>query len=182
MKHVVVNNGHGGDAGSYDSGAIGADGTQEHLFIEKELSPEVVGELRNLGYKVTVVEQHHSFGELVPMINKLKPDVIVSLHFNCFNGVATGTEVLYYQKSKKSKLLAEITDKKVVGVLGLADRGAKGLLSGRGVGLLKGTDAPCVIVEGFFGDNARDLAVARKNIKGFGKAIAQSVDEWFKKV
>ena len=172
-----MNIGHGGIGRNYDSGAIAADGTHEHSFNRDELAPLLVKELEARGHKVFIVIQEKSFGELPARINALNPDLILSLHFNAYNGKATGSEVLYWHTSRKSKALAENIQKGTVAALGLADRGAKGLAKGRGSELLRRTNAPCVILEPFFGDNPADLARARENLSTLAKAIAASLDE-----
>jgi len=94
-------------------------------------------------------------------INELNPDFIVSLHCNAFDGTASGTEVLYYHRSMKGKLMAEILNEQLVKALGLKDRGIKPKSAeDRGGYLLKNTTAPCVIAEPFFIDNNKDLKTA----------------------
>lgn len=179
-KIIVLNIGHGGISSYYDSGAIAADGTHEHDFNKNELSPLLKKELEKMGYEVVTVIQNKSFGELPTRINALKPDVIISIHYNAFNGKATGSETLYFSLSKKSKSLAEKIQRETVKALGLANRGAKGLLMGRGSALLIRTNAPCVILEPFFGDNPTDLARARESLAGLATGVSVAVAEWFK--
>jgi N-acetylmuramoyl-L-alanine amidase len=178
-KRIVLNVGHGGITGYYDSGAIAADGTHEHLFNKNEFCPLLKKELEKMGYEVITIIQNKSFGELPARINALKPDVIVSLHFNAFNGKATGSETLYYSLSRKSKSLAEKVQRETVKVLGLANRGAKGLLMGRGSALLIKTHAPCIILEPFFGDNPTDLARARERVAELATGVSVAIAEWF---
>jgi len=180
VKHVVLNIGHGGMSGYYDSGAIGADGMEEHKFNRDELAPLIIKILEAKGYKVTTIIQDKYFSELPPRINALKPDLIISLHFNANDGNATGSETLYWMTSKKSKSLAQSLQKGIVEALGLPDRGIKGLLVGRGSALLRRTNAPCVILEPFFGDNLNDLRVVRKNIRNLANGICDSVESWKK--
>jgi N-acetylmuramoyl-L-alanine amidase len=111
-------------------------------------------------------------------INELSPDFIISLHCNAFNETASGTEVLFYHRSKKGKLLAEILNKQLVEALGLKNRGEKPK-SGedRGGYLLKSTIAPCVIAEPFFIDNNSDLKTAQDNRIALITAYANSIRE-----
>lgn len=109
-------------------------------------------------------------------INELNPDFIVSLHCNAFDGNATGTEVLYYHRSVKGKLMAQILDEHLVNALKLKDRGIKPKTAeDRGGHLLKETNAPCVIAEPFFIDNDGDLKVATDNRKKLVKAYAEGI-------
>ena len=177
-KKVCINIGHGGIGNNYDSGAIGADGTHEHSFNKNEFYPLLKKELELMGFEVICVIQESSFGELPKRINAIKPDVILSLHYNAFNNVATGSETLYFALSKKSKALAEKIQTETVKALGLANRGVKGLLIGRGSALLIKTSSPCVILEPFFGDNPTDLARARDRLKELAKGVAVAVADW----
>lgn len=111
-------------------------------------------------------------------INELNPDFTVSLHCNAFNQKATGTEVLYYYTSQKSKNIAEVLQRHLVEYLKLPDRGIRPKRSeDRGGYLLRYTSAPCVIAEPFFIDNDDDLARAQKDIDGLAAVYAGCVDE-----
>lgn len=175
---VCIQIGHGGIGKNYDSGAISADGTHEHIFNKEKFFPPLKKALESKGHNVIVISQNKTFSELPARINAEKPDVIISLHYNAFNKVATGSEVLYWNTSSKSKKLAELIQSQIVGALGLANRGAKSLSSGRGSALLKLTNAPCVILEPFFGDNPNDWKIANDKIKDLANAIAEGIQEW----
>jgi N-acetylmuramoyl-L-alanine amidase len=120
-----------------------------------------------------------TYAALPGKINSINPDFIISLHLNAaFNGNASGTEVLYYYRSKKGKEMAEILQDYIVSHLALPDRGVKPIdARGRGSHLLKRTKAPAVIVEPFFIDNDSDLALAQKDLDGFAQAYANAIDE-----
>jgi len=179
-KLICLNLGHGGKPPYYDSGAMSDDGkTQEHLFNEKEFVPLLEKEFKARGLDVVTLEQNRSFGELPSRINATNADVLISVHSNSYSKTSTGTEVLYYSPSKRSKALAEILDRKIVGVLKLADRGAKGMFVGRGSAILHFTKMPAVILEPFFISNPNDLARVRECLPELAKAIADGVTEWF---
>ena len=119
-----------------------------------------------------------TYNQLPDDINALKPDFIVSLHCNAYDAKASGTEVLYYHKSKKSKKIAKLLQKRLVNNLKLADRGVKPKSSeDRGGYLLRYTNAPCIISEPFFIDNDDDLAKAKKKIKGLTSAYAKAIND-----
>jgi N-acetylmuramoyl-L-alanine amidase len=114
-------------------------------------------------------------------INELAPDIIVSLHCNAFNKKASGTEVLYYHRSKKGKILAEILQTKLVAALTLPDRGIKSrTVEDRGGYLLKNTNAPCLIAEPFFIDNNNDLKVMTEHREALVDAYASAIGEMVK--
>jgi N-acetylmuramoyl-L-alanine amidase len=99
-----------------------------------------------------------TYKSLPDNVNNLEPDFCISLHCNAahpdYTGKWNGTETLYYHKSKRGKLMAEILQKNIVGVLGFRDRGIlPRKTEDRGGYLLRYTDMPCVIAEPFFIDN-----------------------------
>lgn len=120
-----------------------------------------------------------TYKQLPDDINELKPDFIVSLHCNAFNRTASGTEVLYYHKSKRGKALAGVLQEKLLAALGLKDRGIKPRTSeDRGGYLLKNTKAPCVIAEPFFIDNDEDLKIAQTKLDALADAYARSIEQY----
>jgi N-acetylmuramoyl-L-alanine amidase len=118
-----------------------------------------------------------TWGELPADINELNPDFVLSLHCNSYNGQASGTEVLYYHKSKVGESIAKILQRHLVAFLGLRDRKVQPKTSeDRGGNLLRHTKAPCVIAEPFFIDNDQDLAKARDDLEGLAGAYARAID------
>lgn len=118
-----------------------------------------------------------TYKDLPGDINQFKPDFTVSLHCNAFNQKISGTEILYYHKSKKGEIIAEILQTALVEHLKLPDRGVKPKSSeDRGGYLLRYTDAPCVIAESFFIDNDKDLARAQEDLEGLVEAYAGAID------
>ncbi len=119
-----------------------------------------------------------TYQELPGDINALGPDFVVSLHCNAFNGRASGTEVLYYHKSEKGRLMAEILKRHLVETLGLPDRGIKAKTAeDRGGYLLRYTVAPCIISEPFFIDNDNDLKKAKEELDSLVTAYAEAIEE-----
>ncbi len=117
-----------------------------------------------------------TYSTLPEDINALKPDFIICLHCNAYNTQATGTEVLFYHRSKKGKKLAKILDKNLVNALELSDRGIKAKTTeDRGGYLLKQTSAPCLISEPFFIDNDQDLEIANNRRTELINAYVKSI-------
>jgi N-acetylmuramoyl-L-alanine amidase len=118
-----------------------------------------------------------TWGELPTDINGFDPNFVLSLHCNAYNGQASGTEVLYYHKSKIGEYIAKILQRHLVEFLGLSDRGIQPKTSeDRGGNLLRYTKAPCVVAEPFFIDNDQDLAKARDDLEGLAGAYASAID------
>ena len=119
-----------------------------------------------------------TYQELPNDINVLDPHFVVSLHCNAFNGRTSGTEVLYYHRSKLGESIAKVLQRHLVTFLGLRDRGIKEKTAeDRGGYLLRYTKAPCVIAEPFFIDNNQDLAKAQENLEGLAGAYASAIDD-----
>jgi len=154
-------------------GASNEMGLTEFAFNEK-LAIEIEDEVNDV---VTQRIYRRTYNTLPSDINEFNPDFIISLHCNAFNKTASGTEVLYYHRSIKGKLMAEILNEKLLEALGLNNRGIKPKSAeDRGGYLLKSTLAPCVIAEPFFIDNNSDLKVVIDKRDALIKAYASSIE------
>ena len=121
------------------------------------------------------------YKDLPAKVNSRYPDFIISFHCNAFNTEASGTETLYYHKSNRSASLAAIIQEQMVEALKLPDRGIKPKASeDRGGYLLRYTNAPCVIIEPFFIDNAGDLFTATDKFEQLASAIYVAIEEYAK--
>lgn len=159
----------------YSPGAVNlASGINEFKFNEQlaiEIEQRVSDVLIQRVYRRT-------YNTLPLDINELDPDFVISLHCNAFNKTASGTEVLYYHRSKKGKLFADILQKKLVLALSLPDRGIKSrTVEDRGGYLLKQTNAPCLISEPFFIDNDSDLEIVTTNRFALVDAYAAAIND-----
>lgn len=128
----------------------------------------------------TVIQRvyRRTYKTLPDDINEYNPDFIISLHCNAFNREASGTEVLYYHKSKKGKAFAEILQELLIGALGLKSRGIKPrTVEDRGGYLLRHTNAPCLIAEPFFIDNDSDFNTALNNRSELVNAYAEAISQ-----
>jgi N-acetylmuramoyl-L-alanine amidase len=131
---------------------------------------------------IEIVYRETNYKELPDQVNKLNPDLIVSLHCNAFNTHVGGCEMLHYHKSKKGKEIARIFQNKIVNILDNKDRGLKACDSeDRGGYLLNMTKAPCIIAEPFFIDNddeyldALEVMTSGKLVDGYCMAIHDSL-------
>ena len=86
--------------------------------------------------------------------NEKGADLFISIHFNAFNEMATGTETLI-SSTPASLILGHCIQSHLKAVLGLPDRGLKERM---GMFVLRNTIMPAVIVEVCFIDNDKDLA------------------------
>ena len=158
---ILLSAGHGGK----DAGSIGADKGYEKVRT-LELASLVAKKLKSVGHTVTVIEEKNSNGNWTTN-NRSGYDYALSIHFNAFNGAATGVECLYKNKDGKATELS----KKVASVLGLKNRGAK-----------KRTDLYMLnigfdnLIEVCFHDNANDLMAYNNKINEVTTTIAEVIN------
>lgn len=157
---ILLSAGHGGT----DSGSIGSDnGKEKDRTIN--LANKVASYLRNAGHNVTVKQEKNSSGDFY-MQNRSGYDFALSIHFNAFDGTATGTECLYKGTKKKADVLSSA----VANAIGVRNRGAK---SRPNLYMLNiGFDN---LIEVCFHDNSSDLNKYNNNIDKVAKAIADTI-------
>ena len=123
----------------------------------KELAPIVQKYLKSKGHTVDVIvcpereftkasqEKTYKLGK----VNGKGYDLVVELHLNAYNGIAKGTEVLYY--SSKGKEYAQRVNDKLDDIF--TDRGIK---YRNDLYILTQTDPVSILVECFFCDSKED--------------------------
>jgi len=142
--------------------------------FNNELAKQI--KLRNRSNVDIEIVYRDTYMELPYKINQLNPDFIISLHCNAFNEQTSGTEVLYWHKTKKSNILALLLQQNLVKALNLTSRGIKPRGNkNRGARVLRDTNAPCVISEPFFIDNTTDLNTALSNYDALVDAYVISI-------
>ena len=158
---ILLSAGHGGT----DSGSIGADkGKERDRTIY--LANKVATLLKNSGHTVTVNSEKTATGSW-RFKNRNGYDYALSIHFNAFNGNATGTEVLYKGTTKKANELS----KAVSNILGITNRGAKSRTDLYMMNI--GFDN---LIEVCFHDNKSDLEKYNVNIDKVAIAIATVIN------
>jgi N-acetylmuramoyl-L-alanine amidase len=119
-----------------------------------------------------------SYNGLPRKINDKNPDFIISFHCNAYNTRVSGTEVLYYHRSKTGKWIARVLQDYLLSALDLNDRGILSRTAeDRGGYLLRYTNAPCVIAEPFFIDNNNDLKYVLDNRNRLVDAYVDAIEE-----
>lgn len=176
-KRVYVGIGHGG----YDSGATG------NGFKEKDLTLSI-GKYCNERLKQYGIETKisrtsdidSSINSKVAASNAFKADVCMDIHINAGGG--DGSEVYYSHVSPNGKKLAQsIVDATLA--IRQNTRGIKTKIDTDGTdyfGMIRMTDAPAVLVECAFIDNATDIQIINTEAKRkvFGYAIADGVAKY----
>lgn len=155
-------------------------GVTEYQFW-KTHAPQIARYLQEAGHVPIVVNRQLNGGgtgmtACVRACNAQHGDLIVALHANAYNSRASGTEVLYWHNSPRGQRLASCIQARLVKALGLSDRGIKPIRGDeRGGAQLRGTVAPCVIVEPFFIDKDEDYETALEQADAMCRAIAAGI-------
>jgi len=154
----------------------------EYQFND-QLACDIYDYLKEKKSKVSIqIIRRQTYQGLPFDVNNYEPDFCVSLHCNAahpdYTGKWNGTETLYYHTSKRGKLMAEILQKNIVGVLGFRDRGIlPRKTEDRGGYLLRYTDMPCVITEPFFIDNNNAYKTVIERYDKLVQAYVKSIEE-----
>jgi N-acetylmuramoyl-L-alanine amidase len=163
MIRICIDPGHGG----YDSGAVG------NGLREKDLTLAVSLRLRDLltaDSRFSVVmtrdgdyapghfenDTARELSERARISNAFGADLLVAIHFNAFNGAAHGVEALDYNGSGVGHTVAAALCDMIAAGEGLANRGVKA--TNKTFAVIRETNAPAIITESAFIDNAADIA------------------------
>ena len=174
MIDIYIGVGHGGS----DSGAIGCGRLEKTLTLET--ATEITRLLRNVGY---IVKQSRTtdcnFNSTLKIQEATKENapILLDIHYNAYNKVATGCEVFYPVKNKRIELAKKISDSicsNISSTINIKNRGSKNKLNGandyyiinryNGIGLL---------IEPLFIDNIMDIK--KYNAEKIAKAICQAL-------
>ncbi|MDQ0782975.1 N-acetylmuramoyl-L-alanine amidase [Chryseobacterium sp. W4I1] len=169
-KYIVVDAGHGGN----DMGTVYG------KFSEKEITVNIAKEIQKLNenqdkYEVILTRDSDSYPTLqerTAMINKLNPEMVISLHMNMGPEKETskqGTEV-YIQNTENSKKLAEKISKKF----------DVHKIEERNLHMLRETKAPAVLVELGFMNNTkdRDYVTSEQGQKEIAQKFTEIIREY----
>ncbi len=168
-KYIVIDAGHGGN----DKGVV------YDNFTEKEISLNIAREIQKLNraqdrYEVVLTRDNDSYptlSERTEQINKLNPEMVISLHVNGSSQKASsnqGTEI-YVQNSEVSKKLAERISQKL--------NARK--IEERNLHILRETKAPAVLVElGFINNTTdRNYITSEKGQKEIAEKFVEVINE-----
>lgn len=171
---MAVFNIHGGHAPAGKKGS-GAVGIVNESIVDREIKDAVIAKLRALGHTVydCTCENWGSATEVLKDIcnkaNAHTVDLDVSIHLNCYNGSAKGTEVLVYKLGGKAEQYAKNIVNSIA-ELGYTNRGVK---VRNDLYYLKHTKNTALLIETFFCDNQED--VNRYNLDAMANAIVKGI-------
>lgn len=157
---------------NHDSGAIGVNGRQENKETIK-LRDKILKYIKP-GYRVITDSDQETLAQYLHRIGPGEASVVLEIHFDSANGVATGTTGLYMTGAPKESIIfaAELTQL-VASTLNITNRGAKSEAdSARGrLGLVHKAGITALL-EICFIDNASDMASYDANINQLAQGIA----------
>lgn len=166
-KTVVIDPGHGGK----DPGASNiVDPSIKEKDYTLDTSLAATEYLRKNDINVVLTResdlpsnQQLSLAERSSLANAINADLLVSVHFNAFNGTARGIEAYYKYKDRNggtSKTLASNVVNSILEEFNLPNRGIKTKLGSDGVTdyyhMIREVNAPSIIIESSFIDNEED--------------------------
>ncbi|APU60718.1 N-acetylmuramoyl-L-alanine amidase [Clostridium botulinum] len=162
------------DCGHTLSGAdYGAVGIKAESNLTREVGTRVISKLQALGhtvikcYKDTCSSLNDSLSYRTNITNNNNVDLYVSIHFNCYNGSAYGTEVFTYGGKELPQARAVLNN---ICALGYTNRGLK---DGSSLYVLKHTKAKAMLIECCFCDNSGDMS--RFNGESMANAIVKGL-------
>lgn len=183
-KKIFISVGHGGK----DCGAVGNDLRESDMTLKLS---KVIGELLGINGFDYMLSRTSDIDNVqatkIEQIKKYKPDLMLDIHFNAFNGKASGVETYYQNKSENSKNIAAKISAAVAEYLSLLNRGAKNRVlppDGRDYfGMLRNCPYTAVLLETCFIDNATDmkgfLNAEAETLKGVAASIVKSVCSFY---
>ena len=155
----------------YDTGAVGI---RAEDITNKEVGTRVMAKLINLGYNVVdcsptnATSLTNSLQQRCDAANAANADYYVAIHFNMYNGAASGSEVFIGSdriRTKAQQVLNNIVS------LGYIDRGI--LDNSRGLYVLSYTNMPAMLIECSFLDSVSDMN--RYDADAFADAIVNGL-------
>lgn len=173
---INVHAGHTKQAGKSPGASSKKTGCYESIE-DRKIKNEVISLLREKGHTVYDCTSEgnsmlDNLKRIVKKCNEHTVDLDISIHLNCYNGYAEGTEAWIYSGTSKAKKTAEKGCKNIA-KLGFKNRGVK---VGSYLYVLKHTIAPAVLFECFFCDSWTDVnTYKKKGYKKIAKAIADAV-------
>lgn len=165
---------HAGHA-PYNMSGSGAVGILNESIIDRQIKDAVIAKLRTLNHEV--YDCTCEFGgsattilkDICTKANAHTVDLDVSIHLNCYNGTAKGTEVLVYKLGDKTEQYAKNIVNEIAS-LGYTNRGVKVRTD---LYYLKNTINTAILIETFFCDNQED--VDRFNLDAMANAIVKGL-------
>lgn len=153
----------------------------EYKFYRNFMGPKIMNALLDLRIESKMFfRDNGGYRQAYKDVIDWDADIVIELHFNAFNGKASGTEILLANNHDDpglfEKEFAQDMVDKISGVLGISNRGLKFRpkeKGERGWHLVNQTRSiPSILIEPFFGDNENDCREVSNNLTSFTAAIS----------
>ena len=174
MTIICFDYGHGGLPGErYDPGAVG-NGLRESNLTEK-IGNLCVGKLSKYNVDIKIIPRSVNLNNRVNFANKLKPDLLLSIHVNAGGG--TGFESYISNSPLQNSIKYQnIIHNNIVNYLatyGLKDRSMKR----KDFIILKYSNTPSVLLENLFIDSINDIKFLKddKFLDGLADSVVKGV-------
>lgn len=153
-KVIVLDPGHGGR----DPGAISPNGIPEKI-LTLQAARKAAYYLKSAGATVYLTrnnDRRNNLKDIVKFVNKIRPDIFISIHFNCTDRRSiSGTETYYYKRD--SRRLALILHRTLINGLKRKDRGLRKVR----YYAIRHTKVPAVLLEPAYISNYNEEKLAR---------------------
>ena len=168
-KKIYLDYGHGGA----DNGAVKYLIEDKMNLVQGRACAE---DLRSSGFQVKesrTTDKYKSLADRVSEANKWSADLFVSFHNNAGGG--DGFEA--YAMSDKGRAVA----RKIETQIKAFGQNSRGIKNGSHLYVVKNTNAPAVLLEGFFVDSKKDAAQNDTSTeqKKYGRAVAKGICNYF---
>lgn len=192
-KTVVIDPGHGGsDPGT--SNIVNPSIKEKDYTLDTSLAATEYLRKNNINVVLTresdlPSNQKLSLSERSSLSNSINADLLVSVHFNSYNGSARGIEAYYKYKDRNggtSKTLASNVVNSILEKFNLPNRGLKTKVGNDGVTdyyhMIREVKAPAIIIESSFIDNEEDqkLVNTLEKRKSLGTQIGKGIEKTLK--
>lgn len=154
---------------------IGSTGIRQEDDLTREVGILVIEKLASLGHQVinctptSASSVTESLKQRVETANSHKVELLASIHFNSFNGKASGSEA--FGHGNLGKKAANLVLKNIVN-LGFSDRGVK---DGSHLYILRNSEMPSILIECCFCDSKTDMELY--NPSSMADAIARGLND-----
>lgn len=168
-ENVTLHAGHVPGGGATGSG-------YEESAVARQFLPVLAAAFAKVGQRTVdctdnvSTTQNANINRLISLCNAVNKNgrLDISLHFNKAEGMPTGVEVLYYDQEELARKVSAAISK----AAGYRDRGPK---ERKDLGVLRGTNAPAILIELAFINNPDDMKKFFANMQAIASAIVQAV-------
>lgn len=177
---VIIGHGMGTDKGAYGVSPLSM---HEHPY-NTHVAADMAAYAKQRGLACTILNKHGSSTAAIgttanTIVNEYAGrGCVIELHFNAYNGSASGTETLYDTREADNKLFASICQKRMVALFKRLDRGLKDRTSGRGGSNLASVKVTGCLVEPLFGDNAVDAKLLKDKRTEYARCLVEAAIEY----